>query len=244
MAHPLPPLGALPAPSWHRPFFRYFDGDQGGAPGDSHDDDTPDGQEDANDDADQQQNDADDPAGADQLGDPGKKALDAMKAKWKAEKTRADKEAASAAALQAKIDGQEQQHQQEVEAQRIRDEALATANLRLKKAELRAAATGKFADPSDAQTFITLDDIEVDDEGNVDRAAIDAAVDEILTNKPYLAAQSGSRFQGAGDGGARNGSQKPSQLTEAEVKKLAAEGRHAEIVKAKEEGRLDDYLKS
>ena len=182
--------------------------------------------------------------GAEALGDPGKKALDAMKAKWKAAETKAAAEAVARAALQAQIDGKEAEHTAELERQQVKDDALAAANLRIKKAELRAAAKGKLSDPSDALTFIDLDDVEVDDEGNVDTSALDAAVDELLSKKPYLAAQGGRRFQGDGDGGARNGNQRPSQLTEAEVKKLSAEGRHAEIVKAREEGRLEDYLKS
>ena len=223
-------LGPTSPPTWHRPFLRYFDGEHG-APGTTPPETPPAGGE-------------EDPPGAEALGDAGKRALDTMKAARNAARDAERKAKADLAALQAQIDGNEAKHQQELEAQRITDEALAAANLRIKKAELRAAATGKLSDPNDAQTFISLDAIEVDDEGNVDRTALDAAVAELLTKKPYLAAQGGSRFQGAADGGARNGDPRPQQLTEADVKKLSAEGRHAEIVKAKEEGRLEDYLKS
>lgn len=235
-------FGAGFAPAWHRPWFRYFapvEGEGGG----SEDDDDGDGAGD-NAGTGDQDGDNDNPAGAEALGDPGKKALDAMKAKWKdAEKKAADADVARAS-LQAKIDGQEAEHTASLKDQQVHDAAMAAANLRIKKAQVQLAAKGKLSDPTDALTFIDLDDIEVDDEGNVDTTALDAAVDALLSKKPYLAAQGGRRFQGDGDGGARNGRQRPSQLTEAEVKKLSAEGRHAEIVKAREEGRLEDYLKS
>src|SRR5690606_19297838 len=93
-----------------------------------------------------------------------------------------------------------------IAAQQIKDDALAAANRRILKAELRAVAAGKLADPSDALTFIDLDAIDVDDDGNVDRSALEAAVANLVTTKPYLAAQSG-RFQGSADGGARNAGQ-------------------------------------
>jgi len=53
----------------------------------------------------------------------------------------------------------------------------------------------------------------------------------------------GREFQGSGDGGARK-DQMPSQLTHEEVKRMAAEGRHAEIVKAQSDGRLQNLMKS
>jgi len=230
-------FGAGFMPAWNRPWLRFITTpDEGGAATDSAPAEETDPAE---------QDPADEnPAGADALGDPGKKALDAMKAKWKEAERRAREEADARAALEAKLNGQEAEHHQQIEAQRVKDEALAAANLRIKKAELRVAAKGKLSDPGDALTFIDLDAIDVDDEGNVDTAALEAAVDDLLKKKPYLAAQGGSRFQGSGDGGARNGLTKPPQLTEAEVKKLYAEGKHDEIVKLKAEGRLDDYLNS
>ena len=176
------------------------------------------------------------------LGDAGKKALDAMKAKWKAAEAEAKQVRDEIAALKAQAEGREAEHAASLEAQRVKDEALAGANLKIVKANLRAAAAGKLADPTDALTFIDPSTFEVDDDGNTDDAALSAAIDDLLQNKPYLAAQ-GKRFQGDVDGGARKESA-PAQLTEADVKRLAAEGRHEEIVKAEAEGRLADYLKS
>jgi len=49
-----------------------------------------------------------------------------------------------------------------------------------------------------------LEQVEVDEDGGVDEAEIATAVDDLLRAKPYLAAaQSGKRFQGTADQGAR-----------------------------------------
>jgi hypothetical protein len=148
-----------------------------------------------------------DPPGAEHLGDPGKKALETMKAERKAARDEAAKFKADLEALQAKVDGKEAEHVAELEKQRVQNDALSVANQRILKAELRAAAAGKLADPADALRFLDLDKFEVDTDGEVDTAAVNAALDELLKTKPYLAAQGGKRFQGSGDGGARNGSE-------------------------------------
>lgn len=145
--------------------------------------------------------------------------------------------------LKAQIDGREAEHKAEQEAQRLKDEALSAANDRILKAEVRAAAAAKLADPTDALRFIDLSEFEVGSDGEVDSSQIADAIDNLMTQKPYLAAQ-GKRFEGSADGGARNDSGRPSQLTEADVKRLSEEGKHAEIVQAKAEGRLADYLGS
>ena len=177
------------------------------------------------------------------LGDAGKKALDAMKAKWKAAEQQAKETAARLAELEAKAAGTEAEHKAAQEAQRVKDEALAAANDRILKAEVRAAAASKLNDPQDALRFLDMSEFEVGSDGEVDASAISSAIDDLITSKPYLAAQ-GKRFQGSADGGTRNGATQPSQLSEQDVKRLADEGRHDEIVKAKSEGRLADYLAS
>lgn len=97
----------------------------------------------------------------------------------------------------------------EAEADRIRREATAEvtakANARIVRAEVKALAGGKFADPADAALYLHLDDFEVDEDGDVDTDAITAALDELLKKKPHLAAQGGRRFAGGGDGGHRGG---------------------------------------
>jgi hypothetical protein len=66
-------------------------------------------------------------------------------------------------------------------------EATTAANARIVKAEVIAAAAKKLQDPSDAVAHLDLDQIEVDEDGNVDRKAIDAAIDDLVKTKPYLA---------------------------------------------------------
>lgn len=142
--------------------------------------------------------------GAEHLGDPGKKALAAMKAREKSAREEARLAKAEAAELRAKAEGKEAEHQAQQETQRVKDEALAAANTRILKAEVRAAAAGKLADPADALQFIDLSSFDVNDDGEVDATDIASAVDDLIKKKPYLAAQGGSRFQGSADGGARN----------------------------------------
>lgn len=145
-----------------------------------------------------------DPPGAEHLGDPGKKALDEMKAKWKSAEALARENSEKLAALQAQVEGKEAEHQASLAAQRVRDEALAAANQKILKAEVRAAAAGKLADPADALLHLDLSSFEVGDDGAVNSADIVSALDNLVTTKPYLAAQGGTRFQGSADGGARN----------------------------------------
>jgi hypothetical protein len=176
------------------------------------------------------------------LGDAGKKALDAMKAERNAARETAKKAADELAALKAVQEGREAEHKAQQDAQRVKDEALAAANERILKAEVRAAAAAKLADPQDALRFLSLSDFEVGADGEVDASQVAKAIDDLIASKPYLAAQGGKRFQGTADGGARNDSAAPAQLTRADVERLAKEGKHAEIDKAREEGRLNGVL--
>jgi len=141
------------------------------------------------------------------------------------------------AALQAKLDGKEAEHTAAQEAQRVKDEALAGANERILKANVRAEAAKKLTDPADALLYINLSDFEVGSDGEVDSSAIAQAVDDLLTSKPYLAAQ-GTRFQGSADGGARNGAATASQLTKADADRMTPE----EINEAREAGRFNNIL--
>ena len=176
------------------------------------------------------------------LGDAGKKALDAMKADRNAARLQAKEFAAELAALRAQAEGRAAEHEAEQAAQKVRDDALSAANERIKKAEVRAVAAGKLADPNDALKFLDLSSLEVGDDGDIDASAVESLITDLINSKPYLAAQSSTRFQGSGDGGARNESGQPSQLTHEDVKRLSAEGKHDEIVRAKAEGRLNNIL--
>lgn len=107
------------------------------------------------------------------------------------------------AELQAKIEGKEKEYAAEQERRKVEKDALSKANQRILKAEIRAAAKGVLADPTDALTFIDLSSFEVGDDGDVDAQAITDAIDNLIKSKPYLAAQGERRFQGGADGGPR-----------------------------------------
>lgn len=176
--------------------------------------------------------------GADQLGDAGKKALDAMKKKWKTAEAAATAAEQQRVALQAQIDGKQAEHDASIAAQKVKDDALSAANDRIKKAEVRAAAATKLADPADALRFIDLSEIEVNDDGEVDATAISAALDDLIREKPYLAAQGGSRFQGRGDGGHRKGAAETQQYTQSDVDAMTPE----QVNEARKSGRLNKLL--
>ncbi|WP_037819089.1 hypothetical protein [Streptomyces sp. NRRL S-146] len=201
--------------------------DDEGTGDDDQDDDSGAGDDEGGD-GDDEDDDAD-PEGADQLGDPGKKALARMKEKLKAERTR--RRQAEERANQGASDDA---------VAKATAAATATANTRIIKAEIRAAAAKKLADPRDALRFLDLEQFEVDADGEVDADEIADAIEELIKNKPYLAAATGRRFQGSGDGGAQRKAGRPKQLTQSDLKKMTPD----QIVKAQNDGRLEDLLGS
>ena len=177
-----------------------------------------------------------DPQGAEALGDPGKKALDAMKAARNEAREEAKRIQAEFEAFKAKAEGREAEFEATRRQAEAEAAALSKANERILKAEVRATAAGKLADPMDALRFIDLSEFEVGSDGQVDGDAVAAAIDDLVKTKPYLAAQ-GKRFEGNADGGARTES-RPSQLRQSDLDRMSPE----QIVAAKAEGRLDDLL--
>lgn len=180
------------------------------------------------------QDDDADPEGADQLGDPGKRALDTMKGKLRTERERRK-------ALEARLAQQDNADETEKLRREVESAALSKANGRIVRAEVKAAAAGKLADPADAYRFLDLDQFEVDDDGNVDADEVAEAIDDLIKSKPYLAATAAPaarRFQGTGDGGAARKAPRPKQLTRNDLKTMTPQ----QIVKAKAEGRLNDLL--
>ena len=177
-----------------------------------------------------------DPTGAEALGDPGKRALDAMKAARNEAKAEARRIADEFEAYKAQAEGKQAEFEAQQKAREAEAAALAKANERILKAEIRAAAAGKLADPQDALRFLDLSEFEVGSDGEVDGDAIAAAITDLITTKPYLAAQ-GKRFQGNADGGARK-DDTPAQVTRDELSRMTPE----QIGQAKKEGRLKDLL--
>jgi hypothetical protein len=178
------------------------------------------------------------------LGPAGEKALAAEKDKRRAESARrrdAEKRAADAEAELAKLrraaerakalqgqgdakdEGPPPEPPADIDPDEIRLEAekaaTTKANERIIKAEIRASAVGKLADPKDALIFLDLSAFEVDADGNVDTEQIDDAIAVLLKNKPYLAVPAqgeAKRFKGSGDGGAKpNKPARPKSLGEA-----------------------------
>jgi hypothetical protein len=172
-----------------------------------------------------------DPEGADQLGDPGKRALDSMKGKLRTEREKRK-------ALEAQLAEKDTADDSEKLRREVETAALSKANGRIVRAEVKAAAAGKLADPADAYRFIDLEQFEVDDDGNVDSDEIAEAITDLIKSKPYLAAATAKRFQGTGDGGAARKAPRPKQLSRADLKTMTP----AQIVKAKDDGRLSDLL--
>lgn len=168
--------------------------------------------------------------GEDALGDPGKRALQTMRdqlraaeqklldisgnntpgeaATFKKKWREADKAARDARAEIDKVRREAELRDKPADEQAIenaraeaRAEATTEFHKQLLRAELKAAATGKLADPTDAALYLNLDDFTVTN-GAVDSDELTDAINELLTKKPHLAADDGTRFKGAGDGGA------------------------------------------
>jgi hypothetical protein len=231
-----------PASPWSPVF--YADGDD-----DQDDDEDGDGGDGADDDQDddadagdgEQGGDGDDdadPEGADQLGDPGKKALASMKEKLRKERERRK-------AAESERDNLKGTGGDDKDPERIRSEAsraaTAKANERIVRSEIRAAAAGKLTNPRDALAFLDVSQFEVDDDGQVDEDEIADAIEDLLKERPYLASAAKApeaRFQGTGDGGARKGRGGPKQFSEQEVQKMTPE----QIDEAHRKGQLRDYL--
>jgi len=182
---------------------------------------------------------ADTTEGETALGDAGKKALDAMKAerndaRKQAREVREELERLrSEAALKDKP-----AEEQALEAARAeaRVEAAGKANERILRSELRASATGKLADPSDAALYIDLTDFEVGDDGEVDSEALNDAITDLLTRKPHLAAGKPNRFDGDADQGARGKETKVSQLRREDLATMTPQ----QIVQAQNAGKLTE----
>ena len=139
----------------------------------------------------------------------------------------------------AALQGKEAEYEAARKEQAVKDEALAAANQRILKAEVRAAASGKLTDPADACATSTCPNSPVTADGGVDTQAIADSIGELLEQKPYLGkaeqAPSGANIT------------PPSGTRDATAIRSAHPRRPenhepAEIVKAQQDGRLNDLL--
>lgn len=112
---------------------------------------------------------------------------------WKARSRQWEKEAKAAKAELDKIRAAnmtETERAVELAREEGRKAALSEVTDRLISAEIRTAATGKLADPTDAEPMLRaagLNDALVDKDGNADPKAIAAALERLLKMKPHLA---------------------------------------------------------
>ena len=133
-----------------------------------------------------------DPDGSEALGEPGKRALDSMKAKLAAEKTAKKALQDQLDALSAPKPGDEktpEDWQREADAR-----AMTKANERVLKADLKLAAKDVLIDPTDALLNLDLSQFEADADGEFDADDIAEALKDLVKRKPHLAksaAQSG-----------------------------------------------------
>lgn len=126
-----------------------------------------------------------------------KKALDAERAARKA----AEKKSRELERSLANKD--KPAEEQAIEAARVegRTEALKAANERLVRSELRAAAAGRVKNATLLAKLADASTIPVDDDGEVDAAAIESTITAFLTEYPELAADDKPR--GSADQGRR-----------------------------------------
>lgn len=118
-----------------------------------------------------------------------------------------------------------------------------TESLRERALDKLEAKARKFQNPEDARAFLASRVDEFVDGDKIDVQAIGDALDDLLTERPYLAVTQGDakRFQGTGDAGPKGNAGKP-QLTDADVKKLWREGKSEEIEAARKAGQLTTLL--
>lgn len=155
----------------------------------------------------------------DGLGDAGKAALAAERAARKA----AEKAAKDAGAELEKLRKASMTDTEKAIAEAKaegRQAAMAEANQRLLRSEIRAAAAGKLADPDDAPLLLGDLDGFLDAQGEPNTKAISSAIDGLVKAKPYLAS-AGSRPGPLPGGGA-----KPSKGSDinAEIRQMAGRG--------------------
>lgn len=130
---------------------------------------------------------ADDKSAKDDLGDAGQRALVAERNRAKEAEKRA--KAAERALEDERRKGMSDQDKVLDEARRDERTKVTQAYAdRIVKAEVRAAAGGKLADPEDAVRLLDLAQFELGEDLALDSAKVTRAVEDLLKSKPYLAA--------------------------------------------------------
>jgi len=138
----------------------------------------------------------------------------------------------------AKAQGREAEHAELQKQRETETKALAKANDRIRKAEIRAAAAQLLKDPADALRYLDLDQFEVSDDGEVDTAAVKEALEGLVKSKPYLAAEGGAGPIIHSPTASREGPTGKKQWTRADMQDKTPE----QINAARDEGLLNDLL--
>jgi hypothetical protein len=153
-------------------------------------------------------------------------------------------------AAKVRLDGIEEANKTELEKAQARAEQAEQRAIQIeteaKETRLRAAIIAEAAKPDrkvvDPEAVVALLDratLELDDQGVPTNIA--KAMDSLLESRSYLVSPSGGA-RGNADQGARGQAASSGQLSREDLQRLSAEGKTAEIVKAQNEGRLDDVL--
>lgn len=180
------------------------------------------------------EDDSDDEAGADDLGDKGKQALDRMKTARNDAKKLAKEREAEIAELKRQLAAKDKTPEEnELEAARAeaRAEAITAANARVIRSEVKSAAAGKLRNPALAIKLLDLTDFDVDENGDVDTDQIQEAITDLLEENPELAAQGGNASFDSG----RGKQPRKKKLTKQDLAGMSPK----EIAKAYDEGRVE-----
>lgn len=181
-------------------------------------------------------------------GDPGEEPTDepsedpaeGLKKALAAErKLRRDQEKRAIAAEQALADKDKPAEEAAIEKARreAREEAMATANERYARLEVKAALAGRVSNLDVALRLVDISAIEVDANGDVDAESVEAEISKLLAEAPELAAKT-TRFAGGADQGAKGKSAELSQLTQSDIERMTPE----QVVEARKAGRLNKLL--
>lgn len=137
----------------------------------------------------------------------------------------------------AKLQGREAEYQKAEELAKLQQQAIANANQRVLKSEIRAAAAGVLENPADATIFLDLSQFTVSDDGETNSEEINNALGALVKERPYLAKrQQNTGVVSTPPSGAR--AQTVQQLTLEQVRNMTPH----EIAKADAEGRLNNIL--
>lgn len=137
------------------------------------------------------------------LGDAGKKALKAERDARKAAEKTAQESAARIAELETEASRLRRSNaaSKGTDVEAIKAEIRAEFAAQLAESAIKAEAKGRLTDPTDALLYIKPADVAEGED------AIKAAIDKLLTDRPYLAVQAGAKPWGDVGGGQRTSSE-------------------------------------